>query len=289
MIRMLITGAHGFIGSAVCARLEGDPRARAEAASVRGGAWREIDFSRYDCVLHAAGIAHVRSDGSLDAQYDEVNRRLTADLAARAKAAGVGQFIFLSSAIVFGEASPAGVRREIGPQTAPAPANAYGRSKLDAENALRALEGDGFRVAILRPPMVYGRGCKGNYNALVRLARRLPVFPDFDNRRSTLYVGNLAELVRQVALDRAQGTFHPRDGRPRSTADIVRAVCEAHGKRMRFSRALAPLVRLTGGRGLVRRAFGDMAYADAAADYPADYRRFSFEEAIRRTEDGAPW
>lgn len=285
---MLITGAHSFIGNAVRARLEGDPAVEAGMAGVRDGAWREIDFSRYDCVLHAAGIAHVRADGSLDAQYDAVNHRLTADLAARAKASGVGQFIFLSSIIVFGEASPAGVRWEIGPETAPAPANAYGQSKLDAENALRGLAGDGFRVAILRLPMVYGRGCKGNYNALVRLAQRLPVFPEFDNRRSALYVGNLAELVRRAALDGAEGTFHPRDGRPQSTSSIVRAVCSAHGRRMRFSRALAPLVRWTGGHGLVRRAFGDMAYADAAPDYPGDYRRFSFEEGIRETETGAP-
>ena len=98
---MLITGAHSFIGNAVRARLEGDPAVEAGMASVRDGAWREIDFSRYDCVLHAAGIAHVRADGSLDAQYNAVNHRLTADLAARAKASGVGQFIFLSSIIVF--------------------------------------------------------------------------------------------------------------------------------------------------------------------------------------------
>ena len=137
--------------------------------------------------------------------------------------------------------------------------------------------------------MVYGAGCRGNYNTLVSLARRLPVFPEFENRRSMLYVENLAELIRQIALNRAVGTFHPSDGAPRSVAEIVRAICAAHGKNMHFSAALAPLVRLTGRGGIVRRAFGDMAYAPTMPDYPGDYRRFGFEEAIRRTEAARPW
>ena len=74
-------------------------------------------------------------------------------------------------------------------------------AKMDAENALRALEGDGFRAAILRPPMVYGDGCKGNYNALRSLARKLPIFPEYENRRSMLYVENLAELIAQLRGD----------------------------------------------------------------------------------------
>lgn len=289
MLEMLITGANGFIGSAVRERLKDSAEIRVSTLSVRDGAWREFDFSKYDCVLHAAGIAHVSPDPSLAQAYDEVNHRLTAEIAARAKEAGVGQFIFLSSMIVFGEAAPAGVRRTVGGRTVPAPANAYGQSKLDAENALRAMEDERFRVVILRPPMVYGRGCKGNYNALVKLARRLPVFPDFANQRSMIYVENLAELIRAAALDRASGTFHPRDGQPRSVTEIVRAICGVHRKRMHFSRALSPLVRLAGRRGLARRAFGDMAYDDSAPDYPADYRLCDFAEGIRRTEDGAPW
>lgn len=286
---LLITGGSGFIATAVRNRLRAFPEYHIDALSMRGDAWRSHDFSRYDAILHTAGIAHVSPDPSLEPQYRAVNFKLTRDLAETARREGVRQFVFLSSMIVFGEASPAGVRRIIRPDTPPAPANAYGQSKLDAENALRELETPDFRVAILRPPMVYGPGCKGNYNALVRLARTLPFFPEFENLRSMIYIENLAELIRLV-LDRgASGTFHPSDGQPRSVSEIVRAVCAAHGKRMRFCRQLSPLIRLTGRSGLVRRAFGDMAYAPSMSDFPGDYRVTGFEEAIRRTEENAQW
>ena len=211
------------------------------------------------------------------------------EIAKKAKAEGVKQFIFLSSMIVFGEASPAGVRRTITAETVPAPVNAYGQSKLDAENGLRALEDDSFRVAIIRPPMVYGPGCKGNYNTLVRLSRKLPVFPEFDNRRSMIYVENLAELIRLIALRRDRGIFHPQDASARSVTDIVRQICAVHQKPMRFLSILAPLVRLAGRGGIVRRAFGDMVYEPSMSDYPENYRIVGFEEAIRRTEGGSPW
>lgn len=284
MRKLLITGAHSFIGGAVLNRLSGSDEISAAAVSVRDDAWRQMDFSGYDSILHAAGIAHVSPDPSLDGQYRAVNTRLTADLAAKAKADGVKQFIFLSSMIVFGEAAPAGVRRVITPETAPAPVHTYGQSKLDAEKALRELESDDFRVAILRPPMVYGAGCKGNYNTLARLAARLPIFPEFENARSMLYVENLAELIRLLVTDQASGTFHPRDAQPRSVTEIVREICRCRGKRMRFTRALSPLVRIAGRKGIVRRAFGDMVYSPDMADYPRNYRIVSFGEAIRRTE-----
>lgn len=289
MLNLLITGANSFIGGAVQSRLKGSDEISATAVSVRGDGWRSMDFSMYDSILHAAGIAHVSPDPSLNEQYEAVNHRLTVEIARKAKAEGVKQFIFLSSMIVFGEASPAGVRRTITAETAPAPVNAYGQSKLDAENDLRALEDESFRVAIVRPPMVYGAGCKGNYNTLVKLAKKLPVFPKFENRRSMIYVENLAELIRLIALRRDRGTFHPQDARARSVTDIVRQICEVHQKHMRFWSVFAPLVRLAGRGGIVRRAFGDMVYEQSMSDYPENYRIVGFEEAVRRTEGGALW
>jgi len=289
LLNLLITGSSGFVGGAVQARLKDDPAFCVSTLSVRGTGWRDHDFSRYDSILHAAGIAHVIADGSMDAQYDAVNHRLTAEIAAKAKAEGVKQFIFLSSMIVFGTASPAGVRRMISPDTPPAPTGAYGKSKLDAENAIRALESESFRAAILRPPTVYGPGCKGNYVTLSKLARRLPFFPEFENHRSMIYVENLAELIRLILLRQDRGTFHPQDETDRSVSGIVREICAVHGKTMHFSRALAPLVCLAGRAGIVRRAFGDMVYDPAMSGYPENYRLYSFSEAIRRTEEHSSW
>lgn len=289
MLELLITGTHSFIGGAVQRHLANSEQIHASCVSLRGDAWKDLDLTRYDCILHAAGVAHVDPNPSLAETYDAVNHRLTAQVARKARAAGVGQFIFLSSIIVFGDASPAGMHTWIGADTPPNPSNAYGKSKLDAENALRALESPDFHVAILRPPMVYGAGCKGNYNTLVRLARKMPVFPAFDNHRSMIYVENLAELIARIALSGSRGTFHPRDGQPRSVSEIVQEICVCHAKRMRFTRALAPAVRLAGRKGLVRRAFGDMAYDASAPDFPENYRLYDFSEAIRRTEGDAQW
>lgn len=284
MLKLLITGTDSFIGNAVRDRANQSGTILAETLSVRGDRWKSADFSGYDSILHAAGIAHVSPDPSMTEQYQNINHLLTAQLAARAKAQGVRQFIFLSSIIVFGDAAPVGVRRVIRPDTVPAPSNAYGQSKLDAENALRALEDERFRVVILRLPMVYGPGCRGNYNLLSRLAIRLPFFPLFENQRSMLYVENLAALIPLLMQDNASGIYYPRDTHPRSVPEIVRAICLARGQRVRFSRALAWGVRACRGLGLVRRAFGDMAYSQDMPDYPGHYREVDFPEAIRRTE-----
>lgn len=289
MPELLVTGASGFIASAVRERLRSCPEFHVHTLSVRGDAWRKEDFSRYDAILHTAGIAHVSENASLTEAYRTVNFELTRDLARKARREGVSHFVFLSSMIVFGEATPAGVHRDVDANTPPAPAGAYGQSKLDAENALRALESPDFRVAILRPPMVYGRGCKGNYNALVRLSKALFVFPEFKNRRSMIHIDNLVSVIVRILETGASGTFHPRDGEPKSVSEIVRAVCRAHGKKMRFSRALSPMVRLFGRRGIVRRAFGDMAYASDMPDFPENYRVVGFEEAVRRTEGTEKW
>lgn len=285
MIRVLITGKNGFIGGALEALLASDERFYVETAGVRDGAWEKLDLSGFDCVVHCAGIAHVMNDASMDAQYDAVNHVLSARIGAKARAEGVKHFVYLSSMIVYGQAGKVGQFHMIHPDTPPAPVNAYGKSKLDAENALRALEDDTFRVAAVRPPMVYGKGCKGNYNTLAALARKLPVFPEFDNRRSMIYVENLAECLRQLILNGASGIFHPQDGEPRSVSEIVRAICAARSKRMHYSRLLGSLLPWFNCVGLVRRAFGDMAYAPQMSEFGFEYRVVPFREGIRRTEE----
>ena len=284
MINVLITGGGGFIAGAVRSRLEEFPgRYRVGCVSLRDGAWREKGFSGWDCVVHAAGIAHVKNDPALEGEYLRVNRDLTLEVARRAKADGARQFIFLSSVIVYGDPPPAGARFTIGPDTPPAPANAYGRSKLEAEEGLRALADEGFRVAALRLPMVFGRGCKGNYNALAALAQKSPVFPRFENRRGVLYVENLAEYIRRIIDAGEGGLFFPQDEIV-STAQLAAQIARAHGRRLSLLRALNPAVRLLGRRGMVRRAFGDMAADPALAARFEKWRRYDFEASIRRTE-----
>ena len=194
MKRVLITGANSYVGTNVEKWLAKYPdKYHVDTISVKGDAWREHDFSVYDVVFHVAGIAHVSSDPKMKALYYSVNRDLAIQTAEKAKAEGVKQFIFMSSIIVYGrqDSNDGFIDRN----TVPKPDNFYGDSKLQAEKGLQSMDSSEFKVVILRPPMIYGKDCKGNYPRLAKLARMLPVFPDYENRRSMLHIDNLCEFI----------------------------------------------------------------------------------------------
>jgi UDP-glucose 4-epimerase len=150
---------------------------------MRDGSWKNHDFFQYDVVFHVAGIAHVSSDPKLEDLYYKVNRDLTVQTAAKAKAEGVSQFIFMSSIIVYGDGGTKKV--VIDSNTVPNPSNFYGDSKLQAENGIKPMQTEEFNIAIIRPPMIYGNGSKGNYPRLARLAKKHS-FP-ISQKRSTAY------------------------------------------------------------------------------------------------------
>ena len=289
MKKILITGAGSYIGTSVAAYLGNWPDDyRVETVDMLGDGWKEKDFSGFDTVFHVAGIAHSDS-GKIppekEALYYAVNRDLTVQTAQKAKAAGVKQFIFMSSAIVYGDSAPMGKDKYITKDTQPAPANCYGDSKLQAEKGLQALEGEAFRVVILRPPMIYGPGSKGNYPILSRLAGMLPVFPMVENRRSMLYVGNLVEFVRLMIENEERGIFWPQNGEYANTAHMVKMIAEAKGKKVLpvkgFAWALKLMSHVTS---LVNKAFGSLCYDMALSEYSRDYRKFTLEESIIETE-----
>lgn len=259
MKEILITGAGGYIGRAFSEYVRQFPdRYRAAGVSLRGGGWRASDFSQYDVVLHAAGLAHVRETRENGPLYYRINRDLTVETAEKARAEGVGQFIFLSSMSVYGIEE--GI---ITPDTVPRPRSSYGKSKLEAEERLRELETENFRVAILRPPMVYGPGCKGNYRMLVKLAEVLPVCPDYENRRSAISVENLCAFIRETVDSGREGTFCPQDTEYFCTCQAIHRIAEERGRylpvtgALNFGPALLRRFTRTG-----RKAFGDLVYCD---------------------------
>ena len=211
----------------------------------------------------------------------QVNRDLTIDVAKHAKEAGVKQFIFMSSSIVYGDSAPAGESEPITPDTPPAPANFYGRSKLEAEEGLRALEGEDFSVAVIRAPMIYGPSCKGNFPLLAKIARTFPVFPALENCRSVLYVGNLAEFVAQIIDREMGGLFFPQNSEYMSTSDAVVQLARAQGKKIHLSKALAPLAKFACCRiGAAHKAFGSLYYDKSISEYGFNYQAVGFEDSI---------
>lgn len=289
MIRLLITGAHSYIGTSVANYLKQWPeRFQVDEISLMDGSWRDSSFRGYDAVLHVAGIVHDKKTKDDPAQaelYDRVNHRLAVETAQKAKEEGVSQFLFMSTTGVYGLTAPLGREVMITAGTPLRPTDNYGISKLRAEESLGALEDEQFRLVILRPPMIYGKGCKGNYVTLSKLAKKLPIFPKVENRRSMLYIDNLAELIRLLLEDRAGGVYCPQDGSYISTCWMVEQIARANGKKICLVSGMTWALKLLRKRfGAVDKAFGSLCYAPELSEYRMDYRIKTPEQAIRETE-----
>ena len=289
MKRLLVAGAGSFVGTAVQTHLAKWPdRYSVTVVDMQSPDWREADFASHDAVFHVAGLAHAdvgRVSEERKALYYKVNSELPAETAAKAKAAGVKQFIFMSSAIVYGDSAPIGRPKTITRDTPPAPANFYGDSKLQAEKKLLPLASAAFKVAILRCPMIYGKGSKGNFPVLEKMALKMPFFPKVENARSMLYAGNLAEFVRLLLENGDGGIFWPCNAELSDTSRLVRLIARAHGRKLPLVPGFTPLLKLLSRFSpYVDKAFGNLAYAPGLGDYRSDYRRFSLEQSISETE-----
>lgn len=222
--RILVTGATGFIGSALCPALAGRGfEVRAASRATTGDLasfdrWDDL-LSGIDCVVHLANLAHVRASGI--ERVRALNVDATLRLARAAARRGVRRFIYLSS---------------VKAEAAQARDDPYGALKAEAEAGLAAV--DGIERVVLRPPLVYGPGVKANFLALMRaIDRGLPLpFASIENRRSLIYVGNLADaIVRCVEAPQAAGrTYGVSDGAPVSTPELCRALGAVLGRPARL-------------------------------------------------------
>jgi len=280
MIRVLITGAGSYIGMNVAETLRKEPELfEVEELDVRNGL-DEDAFGGFDAVLHVAGIAHQRETEENAPLYRSVNRDLAVAAARAAKRQGVKQFVFFSSMSVYGMTAG-----RIHADTQPAPNTYYGVSKWEAEQEMAGLADDSFRIAVLRPPMIYGRGCRGNYPRLASLARKLPFFPYARNERSMLYIGTLASFVRSLLLSGLGGLYFPQNKEYVSTCDLVREVAVCHGKRVLFVRGFQWLLHAMSARvGLIGKVFGTLTYDHDMSAALESVDELSFAETIRLTE-----
>ena len=284
MKRVLITGAGSYIGEHIAAWLLRSPeRFAVQTLDMRDETWRRFDFAGFDAVVHVAGIAHQRETEENRALYEQVNHRLAAETALQAKQAGVSQFVLFSSMSVYGL-----VVGRITADTKPAPNTAYGESKLAAENDLFALADDNFRVAALRPPMIYGKGCKGNYPRLSALVRRLPMLPRAKNERSMLYIDCLCGFVERLLLCGEGGLYFPQNREYVSTDALAACIAKQYGKRLWQPACFAWLLAALAKRGgTIGKLFGTLTYDRSMSEAFADLPQPTFEETIRATEERA--
>jgi nucleoside-diphosphate-sugar epimerase len=284
MKKVLITGKNSYVGISVGNWLGNYPDEYSiDSISLRDNSWKGKDFSSYDVVFHVAGIAHVSSDPKMEEMYYKVNRDLTIETAKKAKAEGVKQFIFMSSIIVYGDSSTG--KRVIDENTVPKPSNFYGNSKLQAEEGIKPLESDNFKVVIIRPPMIYGKGSKGNYLKLAKAAQKLPVFPDIENQRSMLHIDNLCEFIKLIIDNGENGFFFPQNKEYVKTSEMVKLIAGVSGKKIKLTKVFNPMLRVIGKKvGLVNKVFGNLVYDKNMSGYKKNYQIRDIQKTIELTE-----
>lgn len=285
MIRILITGKGSYIGTHFLNYLRDNYPTQYEVdeLDMMGDSWKNFDFSKYDVVYHVAGLAHSTPDESQRDLYYHVNTDLCYEAAVKAKQDGVKQFIFMSSIIVYGSGE-IGKPRVITKNTPLTPDNFYGDSKKQAEIKITSLNDENFKVCIIRPPMIYGRGSKGNYPLLAKFAKKTPIFPTLKNERSMLYVGNLVEFIRLMIDNKESGVFLPQNEEYVSSKELVRQVSSISGHRVLFTGIFNPILKLMSKNTYVNKVFGNLTIDKSLSQYKQKYCRYSFEESIRLTE-----
>lgn len=285
-MKVLITGAGSYVGESVRKYiLSTSSDFEIDAVDTMGDNWKKADYSQYDVVYHVAGIAHVNADPKMEPLYYKVNRDLTIAVAEHAKAAGVKQFIFMSSQIVFHESQS--LKSEVLTNyTKENPNGFYGDSKLQAEIGLHKLEDENFKVCILRPCMIYGPNAKGNFPRLAKLATKVPLFPCWHNKRSMLYIDNLAEFVKQAMLRGLSGVFYPQNKEQADTVEIIRFFAKQAGHKVWISRIFNPFVWL-GSFVLqpINKMFATYYYDPSMSKMDFDYQLVSFEESLKTVAD----
>ncbi|MCL2404193.1 MAG: NAD-dependent epimerase/dehydratase family protein [Defluviitaleaceae bacterium] len=282
--RVLVVGANSYIGDSF-ARYARKRLCVDIVDSYEG--WKTAQYNEYDSVLMVAGLAHQKwtrkqQEANKD-MYNAINSDLAIAVAKKAKAGGVGQFIYLSSMAVYGRAVGAITTNT---KVMPKDTDYYGLSKYRAETALASLSQVGTSLCIVRPPMVYGPGCPGKFASLVKVAKVLPFIPFVDNKRSMIFIDNLCEFLCLAIERHISGVFHPHNNEYMNTTLLIKAIAKAMGKRRYVMPGLGLLVRcMMPFSSTAKTAFGSLYYDGnvAAMPFKDDYQVVSIAESVVRS------
>lgn len=253
MKNILIFGSGSYIGEAVAKWLLKKENEYAVTVMPSIGVSVEAtDFSLYHVIYYVAGIAHQKETKENTHLYYEVNRDLACSVAKKAKKDGVGQFILMSTLSVYG--MNVGVIQK---DTKEQPVTHYGKSKMQADRRIQKLADNNFHVTILRPPMVYGAGCKGNYQRLRSLALKTPVFPATKNQRSMIYIDNLCAYIERVIREDITGIRIPQNRDYVCTTEMVRLIAKEHGRKILFIKIPSILIQMAP-VSTIKKVFGSL-------------------------------
>jgi nucleoside-diphosphate-sugar epimerase len=278
MTRILITGADSFVGRNF---IDNSANKDVQEISLFDNQPDDIDFTKYDVIIHLVAIVH-QSKTIHEDQYYKINRDLCIKVAEHAKKAGVKQFIFLSSVKVYGAFIP-----DSGPWNEDSicvPEDSYGKSKYEAEIALKKIEESNFIVSIVRTPLVYGAGVKANMLNILRLLDKFPILPlaKVNNKRSFTSAGNLVAFIDRIIEKKASGIFIAMDEKPLSTTDLVNCISTYLNKNIYLFRMPLLLIKL--GTYLIPNIF-DRLYGSFELDNKKTLNKLGFKPPFS-TEEG---
>lgn len=284
-MKILITGREGYIAN----RLEKWLIFKSEKLLVNKMSVKGFNFhipQATEVVIHTAAMVHKKESNYTEREYFDVNFHLTSQLAQCAKEAGVKHFIFLSTMAVYGTDFINESTAEINTATPLNPTTLYGKSKHAAENELLEMSDENFIVSIIRPPMVYGPNCPGNYKLLSKLAKKTPIFPYVQNHRSMIFINNLTEFIHQIAIYRDGGIFHPQDREYIQTSDMVKEIANVHRRKIILSKLIGDfLIKFFRRKRIVSKVFGDLTYSKQLSKYRDNsYQVYGLKEAIKISE-----
>lgn len=278
MKRVLIIGETSYLGKSLRTYLERFPEEYyVDTLSVRTDTWKRSSFENVDAIYYVAALVHIKENSVSEEEWFRVNAELPVKVARKAKDEKVKQFIFVSTMSVYGLQSGC-----IDKNSLAKPVTAYGKSKLRGEEELKGFCTEEFAVVILRPPMIYGKDCKGNFSRLKKLALKCSVFPRYDNKRSMLYIENLNILVEQVIKLGLSGTFCPQDKHLINTWEMVKLIRTEKGKRLLGVRIFNPIIRgLQKHLSVFEKIWGNLYYSQTLSQVEGiEYQIFGLEDAL---------
>ncbi len=286
-MRLLVTGKGSYVGGHIKSWLKKNGEYIVEELDVQKEAYKEFDYSGFDCVIHVAAIVHMAKQNIPWGTYFRVNALLPYQIAKRAKESNVRHFIFISTMAVYGQGKKLPNGNVITEGTLPEPDDYYGKSKLLGEEMIQSLADESFCISIIRPPNIYGKNCPGNYfNAFVKMVNILRIFPEVYEKscQSFLYIDNLSELVRKIIIYRSEGVFLPQDSYPISTNELLSNIAKACNKKIYFSGILGRIVRLFSWAGIVKKVYGGVSYeSELSESFHGEYRVVDTVEGIARS------
>lgn len=284
MKKVLITGSNSYIGMSVEKWLKNKGHYMVETLDVKLDSWKKEDFSIYDCIYHVAGIVH-KNDVSPEI-YESVNHKLAVEIATKAMNEGVKQFIFMSSGAVYSQNDRKHKNIIVSETSKLEPCTDYGRSKLAAEDDIKLIcKESAMKIVILRPPMVYGKGAKGNYNSLAKFALKYPIFPKLNNQRSMIYIDNLCEFVRLIIDSESEGVFLPQNKEYVNSSELVKLIANIHGKNVILTPIFNWALELAANHfDFINKVIGSYTYENKSEYFNGQYQIVGLEESIKMTE-----